>query len=585
MHGTDPFEAELEAALDRIHGGARPADCETETLDFKEDRGHATQRPSATRAYADELAAHVACLANSAGGILVVGVQDRMPGAAAFTGSDLDVQLLRRRVWELTEPSLTCEVRERTEPTTGARLLVARVTAATGVHTVKGRYRHRVGAQCVDMDPQAIVERMGRLHDWSAERSSAGLGDIDGEALTVARRLLRDSGEQSRIALAEARDRELLRRLGVLDTERDGLNRAGSVLLCSHDGELRLLYRRRNQPGGDTVQRVEDAGQPLLVELDRVLSRIEVNNVHTGPTRGAVRGLRERIPAAAAREAIVNAIMHRDWSQAYPIEVSHVVDRLEVVSPGGFPPGVRTTNLLTTPSRPRNPALAEAMRTLRLAEREAVGIDRMFREMILIGHEPPVFSVDEQGVRCVLLGGEPVEPVLALTGRLSRSARQDVDLAIVLNQLFDHAQVSPETLAVPLQRPVEEARAALRSATAQRLEDDEAPVVVEARTSLPEGCRLGDRARRLLAERLPYFGVAAPSEAEPTVLETARLQGTVRNSDLTELTGLSQTQVSQLLTRMRDSGTIEVGSTSDRGRSVFYVLPGASVRHRSDGPQ
>jgi hypothetical protein len=69
----------------------------------------------------------------------------------------------------------------------------------------------------------------------------------------------------------------------------------------------------------------------------------------------------------------------------------------------------------------------------------------------------------------------------------TRSARQDVDLAIVLNQLFDHAQVSPETLAGPLQRPVEEARAALRSAMAQRLEDDDAPVVVEASTSLPEG--------------------------------------------------------------------------------------------------
>lgn len=588
MIGTDFRRQRVEAALNRIHAGASPGEVEREDLECKEDP---TGREVGRRSPDDverRLAASAACLANTRGGALVIGLADQARGADAFTGTTLDAERLRRRVWELTDPALACEVDAVVDERTGTRLLVVLVTASPGVHAVGGRFRHRVGAQCVDMTAPAIAERQGRVTDWSAAPSDARVDDVEAGALSVARELLRGTGEASRLATARASDPDLLRRLGVIagSAAAEGaaapgvtLNRAGWLLFCAHSGGPRLAYRRRQRPGGETRQRVEEPGIALLEEIDRVLRTIEAHNAYTTPPRGGARGLAERIPAAAVREAIVNAVMHRDWTQAEPVEVLHEGDQLRVVSPGGFPPGVTVGNLLTTTSRTRNPVLAGALRSLRLAEREAIGIARMYREMILVGHGPPVHAEDEQGVRCVLIGGEPVEPVLALTGRLSEEAREDVDLAVLLHRLLDDPQVDAEGLAEPLQKSVAEARAALRRAAAQRLEGDGPgagePLVVPARTTLDGAHRLGDAARGLLRERLPYAGIT-PAEAAPVVLRVLAQQGSVRNAELVELTGLTQYQASQALARLRDEGRIEVGSSSALGRSVFYVLPGAS---------
>src|ERR1035437_1211251 len=91
-----------------------------------------------------------------------------------------------------------------------------------------------------------------------------------------------------------------------------------------------------------------------------------------GTQRQAIRA----IPEAAIRESLVNAIMHRDYrlDRAMIIAIATGVPAnvYKVHSPGGFPPGVSAARLIATQSKPRNPALAEAMRVLGLAEKEGV---------------------------------------------------------------------------------------------------------------------------------------------------------------------------------------------------------------------
>ena len=93
----------------------------------------------------------------------------------------------------------------------------------------------------------------------------------------------------------------------------------------------------------------------------------------------------------------------------------------EVVSPGPFPFGVTTENILAHASRPRNPALAHALHVLQVAERQGIGIDLMFREMIQIGHNPPDIDVIGTDVRCRVAGGPINAPVFGLFGRCPMS--------------------------------------------------------------------------------------------------------------------------------------------------------------------
>ena len=83
---------------------------------------------------------------------------------------------------------------------------------------------------------------------------------------------------------------------------------------------------------------------------------------------GAQRGSERPIPERALREALVNAIMHRDYRMPRALIVALAIDRLadtfKVVSSGGFPEGADESRLLATRSRPRNRVLADAMRVL-----------------------------------------------------------------------------------------------------------------------------------------------------------------------------------------------------------------------------
>ncbi len=100
-------------------------------------------------------------------------------------------------------------------------------------------------------------------------------------------------------------------------------------------------------------------------------------------------------PIAALREAVVNAVIHRDYSrEGEAIRVFIYADRIEVHSPGLLPPGISLDDLraLRAPSRPRNALLAQFLRDVPgYAERIGAGIRLMVNEMQLLGLPMPEF--------------------------------------------------------------------------------------------------------------------------------------------------------------------------------------------------
>jgi ATP-dependent DNA helicase RecG len=109
-----------------------------------------------------------------------------------------------------------------------------------------------------------------------------------------------------------------------------------------------------------------------------------------------VNGLRREekpeYPPFAVREALVNAVCHRDYRlSGRRVEIRIYEDRLEVISPGGLP-GYITLDNIVDEHFSRNPRLVSGLFQWGYIEELGLGIDRMIEEMLESGHTPPDFE-------------------------------------------------------------------------------------------------------------------------------------------------------------------------------------------------
>lgn len=562
------FKAEIEAVL-----AGRPArELESAVLDFK------TVGRSREDTLAD-LAESAACFANSSGGHIVVGVADAGQGPSAFVGSDLDEIRTQRRIYELTVPGLIVTV--TTESVAGARLTVIAVPRSPDVHQVRGRSTERVGTSCEPMTAQRIAavlsERRGE--DWSAGDSEVTPDRVMGRAEEELRNRLRTAPDAERQAWAGLSQLDLIRRLGLL-TASGTLTWAGAVLLVGrHGAELDYTHRRTRSGQLTTNERM--AG-PALVSVSRVLELVEARTDRT-PIHlpNGQQLFVADLPDIAVREAVVNAVMHREYRVAAPVQIEHSDTRLAVTSPGDFVLGVTPQNILTTSSRTRNPSLANAVRALGLAEAAGVGVDRMYAAMTAVGHRPPVFSTDGVRVTATLHGGAPNAQLTRFVASMPADRREDPDTLLVLITLLQSRTVTAARLGPLLQKDADEVETTLRHLAA----DD--PGLLE-RTRGSATHRTGTY--RLRGPVVAALGPAvtyhqrAGDETDRKVIDIVRETGQVNGRLVRSLLDVDAATASRILAALVGRGVLAKTSQAQRGPSVTYG-PGSAFpgrRPRSD---
>jgi len=573
---TDPVRRAVEAALAAVAGGRDVSDVESDLVDFKEDPSMRTRGgapgPARDEGAALMVAEAAACMSNSGGGGVIVGVRD---SDGELTGTNLDPMWLRGRIHDLSDRRLTCAVEE--VPVGDHRLLVILAPQAWEPIRIRGKAKHRVGGRCVEIDASqwaaAHLNRVG--FDWSAQASGVPVDRVRPAALGVARQYLRTSGEQRAAELAAASDEEFLRRTAAI---KDGVLTNGATLLFTAEADCPTIdYRRRDAPGADSVLRLDRTDVSLIEALAEVERAIALTNrtVHVRPGGLPVGQLRA-VPEKAVREALANAVAHRDWLLPEPVAVEFVGDCLVVQSPGGFAEGVDSDRLLTTPPRTRNPHLADLLRLLRIAEREGIGVDRMYREMIRVGHRPPEI-VERPGphVRCALIGGEPNVPVMRLMTALDPPQHaEDVDIALIVDVLRRRPTVSARELIDVLQKEVDEAASALDRARDTRFGDG--PMIiptVRTQQRRTRDYRFSDTVRWHFGRDLPYLRMSR-DEVVPYVADFVRQYGQIRNSDYVDLFGVSQQYAARVLRELASpdwGGLLRPGREPNIGRDAHYV--------------
>ena len=573
----------LQAAVDRavalLSAGSTADACEVESVDFKEEAGRrgpgGTLLPGRPRDHqvADKIADEVACLANTpGGGALIVGVAD--DGAIIGAASDRD--WLRQRIHQRVDVAPAID-----EVVVGGRrvLTVLVAEAREPVENSAGTLRWRVGTACVPVDrSEWWAERLRRANaDPLAAVTDRTLSDLASDAVPAIGRLLRGSGETA-IELRSLPPRELFTRLGVLMP--DGHLTAAGVHMFAPAPRTVIELAVLDVPGGDVVSSPADlAGLSLAGQLVEVETRLDALDkaivLRSGLRMDPVR----QIPWLAVREAVLNAVVHRDWMQAEPVHVTWIDadSSLDVVSPGGFVGGVTSDSVLSA-RYARNPALADLARAMGLVERQGIGVDRMYRDMVSLGHRPPIIR-QEAGpqVRTRLVGGKPLAAVLAVVAALEPPARRgDVRVALTVHLLLRDGFVTPATLGRLLQVPVDEAEEALDVAEACEVVG-EPPLRARAPgVWMPSRAVVGlatrdsaawERAKRrgLLTWRRPDA-----SSAERLVRGYLAATGSISSSNVAEITGLTSQGALNLLNRLEGEGIVRRGAAA-RGRSAHFV--------------
>ena len=141
--------------------------------------------------------------------------------------------------------------------------------------------------------------------------------------------------------------------------------------------------------------------------LDQALTFIK-KNIRTKTIINPETGKREDrpdYPLAAVREALLNTLVHRDYSihtEGMPIQITIYPDRMEISNPGGIYGRLRVDQLGRVQPDTRNPVLATALEVLNITENRYSGIPTIRRAMADYGLKEPVFS-DERGKFTVIL--------------------------------------------------------------------------------------------------------------------------------------------------------------------------------------
>jgi Predicted transcriptional regulator containing an HTH domain and an uncharacterized domain shared with the mammalian protein Schlafen len=552
-----------EDALGRIARGEATADeLEGQTLEFKSDG----------RSLPDDLdnvAEAAACFANAGGGLLVVGVADKVTGPAAFQGTRLDPERTRVRIYEVTQPHLLVEAHTRS--TEQGELLFIEVPESRQVHSANGKIpTERLGKSCMPMSTEriAVVTAQKAGQDWSLSSSRLPASSVDPLAMRLARDLLSRSTDLAKRRLAEVEDIDILRSLGVV-LEDQTLTNAGALLFSTEYNNTTLIsYTHRRTPTGQLTANEQLTG-PLLVALLRVIDLIEARLETTPVSIGKGQQLHiADLPEPAIREAVVNGMMHREYFSQTRTAVEHTLTQLRVSSPGGFVAGVSVNNVLTTSSRSRNSNLSNAMRMLGLAETAGSGVDRMYAEMARLGHQPPRYSADPTQVEVTLLGGAPNTALARYVATLPAEEAADADTMLILLTLLTSRTVDAEELRPLLQKAsTDEAQSVL-----SRLSSEEVRLLEPTR----ETARRSQPKYRLREEALAALGPAVTYRRRTTdqldrkIIELVHETGTINGRMVRILLDLDTVSASRILSDLVDREILVKTSEATRGPSVTY---------------
>lgn len=384
----------------------------------------------------DDVKKEIVAFANSAGGTLYIGVAD--DGSIAGVGNpDMAIQQIVNMVRDSIKPDITMflhyEIRE-----IGEKQIVA-VEIQRG--TERPYYLAKKGLR-----PEGVFLRQGTsavpATDTAIRRM---IKETDGSSFEDMRSLQQDLTFDA--TSKEFSGREVvfgpsqMKTLGILNT--DGIYTNLGLLLseqCTHtvkaaafEGTDQSIFRDRREFSGS-----------LLQQLNEVYDFIDMRN-QTRATFDKLRRIDKRdYPEVAVREALLNSLVHRDYSFGASTLISIYKDRIEFTTIGGLPTGVSLEDIMLGLSICRNPKLANIFYRLKLIEAYGTGMRKIMKSYEHSGKEPEILTTDNafkitlpnlnEGIMKPEVENGMEEEILEAAKKHGAIARRDVEEALGIGQ-------------------------------------------------------------------------------------------------------------------------------------------------------
>ncbi len=410
-----------------------------ELLEAKE--GEEFQFKEAKRRFDSNEAAKCCCaLANCGGGKLVFGITDKRPrqvvGSAAFDQPE------RTRLGLIEKLKVMVDFRVYTYDE--KRILVFDVASRPlGLPVQLDGVAWWYEADSLIPMPEPIRRKIYAEtgFDFSGSVcSGATIEDLDEAAIEAFRTKWIDKSNNHR--LKSVPTSQLLHDCGAITD--DGVTYAALALfgksesLSKYLPQAEIIFEYRSSNASGPANQREEFRVGFFACYDRIWDLINLRNdtqhyqegffVHDVPT------FNERV----VREAVLNAVSHRNYQMVGSVFIRQYRDRLVVESPGGFPHGISLENIIDR-QIPRNRRIAEILSLCGLVERSGQGMNLIYELSIMEAKELPDFTgTDDSFVSLALNGVVLDKKMLSVINRIGSERLEELSTAdfLVINALY-----------------------------------------------------------------------------------------------------------------------------------------------------
>lgn len=336
----------------------------------------------------ESLAKEIVAFSNTNGGTLLIGVDDN--GTVTGIGSRKDIEewaanVVRNNVVPATRPEISlCRFG-------GKQLLIIEVPRGLDkpYQTIDGKFWVRVGStnrMATKEELSRLFQQAGLVHFDIAPLEGTQQADLDEKKLHD---YWSDYYSIDYLAIEEVDKRRLLINADIL-LNREGEEQVsvGGLLLFGREPQRRLPQSALVFAVFDGAELIDDLldKQEIVGTLPELIRQTRAKIRTFLPRPATFSGLqREERPAVSdnvIREAVVNAVCHRDYSIANRKTAVYIFrDRLEVISPGRLPNTLTIEKILTGNSAPRNHFLLKYLDNMKFIDGLGRGVPMMKREM------------------------------------------------------------------------------------------------------------------------------------------------------------------------------------------------------------
>ena len=383
----------------------------------------------------DDIYKEVIAFANTDGGVIYLGIDDK-GNPVGIDNVDETYTRLTNGIRDAIAPDVTMFVRYVLQDNK-----VIRIEVSEGSY--KPYYLKSKGIK-----PTGVYVRQGASSvQASSEQIRQMIKESDGDTYEDSRSLEQDLTFHSAETAFERYGVEFsAQKYRALGITQNGIYTNLALLLsdqCHHTTKIAVFKDELCTEFRDS----KEFGGSVFKQFENAVNYLALCNKTASTIKGVVRTDKQDYPEEAIREALLNALVHRDYSFSGSIIINVNDSKMEFISLGGLLPGLTTEDIRLGVSQPRNKKLAEVFHRLRSIESYGTGIRRIFK---LYENCPvqPTIEVTTNAFKIVLPNmnaeGTAIEPAQITTNKTAATVTPQ--MKTVMDYLAEYGEMTDEDL-------------------------------------------------------------------------------------------------------------------------------------------